>query len=96
MGLAMKTFVETQAMINHVQPEDTLPQMDFSVLPLVQELCNVLRTENIDYCHWKSNNMLERSASGDNDLDLLISRADGSRWVPTLRQPPAPAQSRQP
>ena len=97
----MKTFVETQSMINHVQPEDTLPQMDSSVLPLVQELCNVLRIENIDYCHWKSNNMLERSANGDNDLDLLISRADGSRFTEILfrlgfKQAHAPGEKQMP
>lgn|SRR5574341_780967 len=80
----MKTFVETQSVINHVQREDTVQQLNFSVLPLVQKLCNVLATEDIDYCHWKSNNMLERSASGDNDLDLLISRADGPRFTELL------------
>ena len=100
-GLVMKTIVETQSMINHVQPEDTLPQMDPSVLPLVQELCNVLRMENIDYCHWKSNNMLERSANGDNDLDLLISRADGSRFTEILfrlgfKQAHAPGEKQMP
>ena len=80
----MKTFVETQSVINHVRPEETVPQVDFSVLPLVQQLCHVLSTEDIDYCHWKSNNMLERSASGNNDLDLLISRSDGSRFTEIL------------
>ncbi len=80
----MKPFVETQSVINHVRPEETVPQVDFLVLPLVQQLCHVLRTEDIDYCHWKSNNMLGRSASGDNDLDLLIRRADGSRFTEIL------------
>src|SRR5687768_18365182 len=80
----MKTVVETQSMINSVPQEDIVQEVNFPVLPLVQELCNVLRTENIDYCHWKSNNMLERSASGDNDLDLLISRSDGSRFTEIL------------
>jgi len=41
---------------------------------LVVKLCQTLTDENIDYCHWKSNNALDRSASGDNDLDLLVSR----------------------
>ena len=40
----MKTFVETQSMINHVQPEDTLPQTDSSVLPLVD---SVLRERKV-------------------------------------------------
>ena len=97
----MKTFAETQTMINHVRPEGTVPHMDFSVLPLVQELCTVLRTEAIDYCHWKSNNMLERSASGDNDLDLLIDRANGSRFTEILfrlgfKQVQAPTEKQMP
>ena len=28
------------------------------------------------WCHWKSNAALDRSRSGDNDLDLLVARAD--------------------
>lgn len=97
----MKTFVETQSLINSASPEDIVQQVGFPVLPLVQELCNVLRTENIDYCHWKSNNMLERSANGDNDLDLLIGRADGSRFTEILfrlgfKQAQAPVDKQMP
>ncbi len=54
------------------------------VLFLVSKLCEALAEEEITYCHWKSNNMLERCASGDNDLDLLISRADASRFTELL------------
>jgi len=97
----MKTFVETQSMINYIQPEGNVRQVNFSVLPLVQELCHALKTENIDYCHWKSNNMLERSASGDNDLDLLVNRADGTRFAEILfrlgfKQAKAPAEKQMP
>jgi len=45
-------------------------------LGLVRNLCEELNTKGIAYCHWKSNAMLDRSARGDNDLDLLVSRAD--------------------
>jgi thymidylate kinase len=45
-------------------------------LNLVQKLCQALDAETVSYCHWKSNAMLDRSASGDNDLDILVSRAD--------------------
>lgn len=45
-------------------------------LGLVRDLCEELNTKGIAYCHWKSNAMLDRSARGDNDLDLLVSRAD--------------------
>lgn len=45
-------------------------------LGLVHNLCEELNTKGIAYCHWKSNAMLDRSARGDNDLDLLVSRSD--------------------
>ena len=97
----MKTFVETQSMLQPVRPEDMVRQTSFSVLPLVQELCNGLIAENITYCHWKSNNMLERSAGGDNDLDLLIDRADGLRFTELLsrlgfKQAKAPVDKQMP
>jgi thymidylate kinase len=44
-------------------------------LELVTNLCRDLNTEKVSYCHWKSNANLDRSASGENDLDLLISRS---------------------
>lgn len=44
----------------------------------------MLRAEYINYCHWKSNAALDRSASGDNDLDLLVSRADEGRFTELL------------
>ena len=47
-----------------------------AALGLVRTLCAALSAEGIRYCHWKSNEALDRSASGDNDLDLLVSRAD--------------------
>jgi thymidylate kinase len=54
------------------------------VLLLVLKLCQFLEAENIAYCHWKSNNALDRSANGENDLDLLISRADITRFKEIL------------
>ena len=53
-------------------------------LNLVNDLCNALREEEINYCHWKSNNALDRSANGDNDLDLLVSRGDATRFSEIL------------
>jgi thymidylate kinase len=44
-------------------------------LELVTNLCRELNARKIIYCHWKSNANLDRSASGENDLDLLISRS---------------------
>ncbi len=53
-------------------------------LVLVRELCQALAAEKINYCHWKSNTALDRSARGDNDLDLLISRRDGAAFTAIL------------
>ena len=47
---------------------------------LIRELCRKLEEHQIRYCHWKSNEALDRSASGENDLDLLIHRGDGSTF----------------
>ena len=54
------------------------------VLHLVRMLCQALAEQEITYCHWKSNNALDRSANGDNDLDLLISRVDAGRFTEIL------------
>lgn len=51
-----------------------------SALGLVRNLCQLLEDEGVEYCHWKSNDVLERSASGENDLDLLIRRAHQSAF----------------
>jgi hypothetical protein len=57
---------------------------DPPILNLIRLLCQALVEEEITYCHWKSNNALDRSASGDNDLDLLVSRADAGRFTEIL------------
>jgi thymidylate kinase len=54
------------------------------VLELVAELCRNLTAEKINYCHWKSNAALDRSASGENDLDLLVSHTDAQRFTAIL------------
>jgi thymidylate kinase len=43
-------------------------------LGLVEELCHTLAARGVDYCHWKSNEAIDRSATADNDLDLLVRR----------------------
>ena len=54
------------------------------VLSLVYELCQMLKTEGIVYCHWKSNDALDRSATGENDLDLLVDRSSAQRFTEIL------------
>lgn len=56
------------------------------VLCLIRRLCKELAVRNITYCHWKSNDVLARSASGENDLDLLVSRADAERMTALLHE----------
>jgi thymidylate kinase len=55
-------------------------------LALVRRLCRVLDTEDVAYCHWKSNEALDRSASGDNDLDFLVARRDVQRFTEVLHR----------
>jgi hypothetical protein len=45
-------------------------------LPLIGTLARALEETDVRYCHWKSNAAIDRSASGDNDLDLLVHRGD--------------------
>jgi len=54
------------------------------VLHIIATLCETLAAEKIDYCHWKSNAYLDRSASGDNDLDLLVNRAYAQHFTEIL------------
>ncbi len=53
-------------------------------LNLVYRLCETLEREGVTYCHWKSNDALDRSASGENDLDLLVGRASAQRFTEIL------------
>lgn len=53
-------------------------------LDLIRDLCRTLELEGINYCHFKSNYAIELSASGDNDLDLLINRAHAKRFTVIL------------
>ena len=56
------------------------------VLELIAVLCSSLDAESIRYCHWKSNEAIARSATGENDLDLLVSRSDAERFEGILRR----------
>ena len=55
-----------------------------AALELIAQLCETLAAQGINYCHWKSNTFLHRSASGENDLDLLIHRSDAQRFEQIL------------
>jgi thymidylate kinase len=53
-------------------------------LRLIETLCEQLRLHDIDYCHWKSNDVIFRSANGENDLDLLVAREDSVEFAAIL------------
>jgi hypothetical protein len=53
-------------------------------LDLVGELTDRLRTAGVSYCHWKSNDALDLSAAGVNDLDLLVDRRSLQRFLEIL------------
>ena len=50
------------------------------------ELVEHLDRADVRYCHWKSNLAIDRSASGENDLDLLIARSDANAFVGVLHE----------
>ena len=71
------------------------------ILELIHRLSQALKAESITCCHWKSNNALDRSATGVNDLDFLISRGDASRFTEILfrlgfKKAQAPAEKQMP
>jgi thymidylate kinase len=70
--------IDSQPKLDNLAQANT--EVERQALDLVLRLCQALKEEGINYCHWKSNNALDRSANGENDVDLLISRADASRF----------------
>jgi len=76
MTVQSTRFSTTSPLPHPVIPEGTLQ--------LVLDLCHELWASGVRYCHWKSNDMLARSARGENDLDLLIHRADGQLFAEVL------------
>jgi thymidylate kinase len=68
-------------------PPAVLPEIGEPARPelqLVRTLCRALLLNGVSYCHWKSNDALDRSASGENDLDLLVDRAHATTFVQIL------------
>ncbi|MCA9248193.1 MAG: hypothetical protein KDA42_13790 [Planctomycetales bacterium] len=54
------------------------------VLSLIRDLCQELDAAEVSYCHWKSNDALDRSANGENDVDVLVARHDAARFMEVL------------
>jgi thymidylate kinase len=53
-------------------------------LQLCLRLGRELESAGIPYCHWKSTTAIERSVSGQNDIDLLIEAAEARRFTELL------------
>ncbi len=53
-------------------------------LMLCNDLFFALSEKEITYCHWKSNEHLERGLSGDTDLDILVESKDKSKFTKIL------------
>lgn len=53
-------------------------------LEIIVRLVERLERADVGYCHWKSNEAIARSESGENDLDLLVARDDAGRFAEVL------------
>ncbi len=62
----------------HSEPPSVHP------LELIRSVASQLEEAGVRYCHWKSNAAIDRSATGDNDLDLLVHRADVRSFTEVL------------
>lgn len=51
------------------------------MLNLSKKLIDTLNFHSIQYCHWKNNHNLDKSLSGEDDLDLLVSREHYSQFL---------------
>jgi len=60
------------------------PSLDPPVVPLVTRLFSELEQAGVEYCHWKSNDKLDRALRGEGDLDVLVARDSRDRFLETL------------
>ena len=49
-------------------------------LGLVADLLRELDSADVAYCHWKSNEAIDKTLTAENDLDLLVARRDSARF----------------
>lgn len=86
-GQASPDGQEMQPMIGQsdvMPPRPSDNRSAASTLKLVSTLCEALHLEGVTYCHWKSNDALSRSRTGENDLDLLILKEHAARFIQVL------------
>lgn len=98
------TIQKTSSQLNISDGFDSLPEIvgePSVVLSLIDKFCRMLAEEDINYCLWKGSYALDRSANGDSDIDLLVSRPDADRFRTLLsrlgfKQAEAPPEMRLP
>ena len=76
----------TRSSASGAEKRARLPDGSSAPLPLVLRLVEALEGAGLQYCHWKSTAAIERSLSGDNDLDLLVGRRDVGRFTAVLSE----------
>ena len=69
-------------MVNDTFAPHRAPESDAT--PLVRNLCEDLDSSGVSYCHWKGNAFIERALKAEDDLDLLVHRADAGRFTAIL------------
>ncbi len=52
----------------------------------IHKFIEELNTNDVGYCHWKSNLALSQSLAGQSDVDLLVHRGDASKFRTILSQ----------
>ncbi|MFA9432465.1 hypothetical protein [Egicoccus sp. AB-alg2] len=72
------------SVVRPLEPVPAPTDVEHQALALVAELAAGLRDAGVRYCHWKSNEAIARSLSGDNDLDLLVAPEDAGRFLAVL------------
>lgn len=55
-------------------------------IQIIRQLLDDLNSNNINYCHWKSNEHLEASVNGDTDLDVLFDNSQQEQVVEILKR----------
>jgi O-antigen/teichoic acid export membrane protein/thymidylate kinase len=69
----LQPIQDPTSMFHSAYPDSTLNgQNPMAPLATVQTLLEALHHQNILYCHWKSNEHLDASMTGDTDLDVLF------------------------
>ena len=55
-----------------------------SELRIIRKLLDEFHNDNINYCHWKSNEHLEEAMTGKTDIDILIDRKSYAKVIEGL------------